>query len=91
MNNSHMDEANQAVFDRAFESGFDAGKNLDIEGETITGLKALRAVHMGAFIAGMATKLADMVGEESAIFALHQAMRVVSVHCEHKRETEKAN
>ncbi|MFA6204692.1 MAG: hypothetical protein WC689_00610 [Methylocystis sp.] len=84
------------VFDRGFEFGRsdelqnEIGKPMG-NGSAVSNIEMAHAVHCSAALAGLATKIADMMGEENAYFSLQQAANAVAVHCEHKRAVKTAN
>lgn len=49
------------------------------------------SLHLGGAVAGLAIRMADLVGEDNACFMLQQAARAVSAHCQHKRAVKTAN
>jgi hypothetical protein len=86
-------------YESVYNHGFAFGRSEDLQREIRKPLETddgesvemLHAVHCSAALAGLATKIADMMGEENAYFALQQAANAVAVHCEHKRAVKAAN
>jgi hypothetical protein len=83
-------------YESVYNHGFVFGRSEDLQREISKPLgtddgesvEMLHAVHCGAALAGLATKLADMAGEENAYFALQQAANAVAVHCFKKRNAD---
>lgn len=93
MNNTDHENTDD-IFQRSFDHGFDLGcgeETMQIVGTGVSEIEMAHGLHISGVIAGLATKLADMVGESNAHFALHRAANVVSAHCAHKRAVKDAN
>jgi hypothetical protein len=79
-----------SVYDRGFEFGRSDALQAEIRKPRETDSagdddETLHAVHCAAALAGLATKIADMMGEDKANHALQQAANAVAVHCFKKR------
>jgi hypothetical protein len=82
------DEELQKLFQDSFDGGFDLGQSEEMAemiGKPVSGMEMAHALHVAGAIAGLAIKLADMMGEDNANFALKQAAIAVAVHSEAKR------
>ncbi|MBM3655340.1 MAG: hypothetical protein FJX06_21565 [Alphaproteobacteria bacterium] len=101
MSDKDSSQAEKPTYKQVYDRGFEFGRSEELQkiirnppvGTGIDGdnVDMAHAVHCGAALAGLATKIADMMGEENAYFALQQASNAVAVHCEHKRAVKTAN
>jgi hypothetical protein len=97
------DEEKEERFQAFFDNGLAFGQSDELSefilrperienGEAIvSAVEMAHALHLGGAVAGLAIRMADLVGEENAYFMLQQASRAVAVHCEHKRAVKAAN
>ncbi|MBM3553875.1 MAG: hypothetical protein FJX45_19610 [Alphaproteobacteria bacterium] len=77
-----------------YASGFEFGRSEALQAEIrrpretdrpADDEEMLHAVHCAAALAGLATKIADMMGEDNANAALQEAANAVALHCHKKR------
>lgn len=104
MSNSLQDaDDKEERFQASFDNGLAFGQSDELSefilkperienGEAIVStVEMAHSLHLGGAVAGLAIRMAELVGEDNAYFMLQQAARAVAVHCEHKRAVKTAN
>ncbi|MBM3553781.1 MAG: hypothetical protein FJX45_19060 [Alphaproteobacteria bacterium] len=101
MSDNQTSQKEKPTYEQIYACGFEFGRSEELQkvirnppvGTGIDGdnVDMAHAVHCAAALAGLATKIGDLMGEENAFYALQQAANAVTVHFARKREIATAN